>query len=74
MFKIGDVVMINPNWMLFNKDNRGIYNWRDYIGKIFIVDYIVPSTKSIILKGNYFFWAEYMLMKPSDSIRYLLEK
>lgn len=72
MFKVGDIVEVNPNWQDIDHDNHGITNWRDYLGHRFTVCR-VWATGSVSLKGNPYFWSSYML-RYSHSIKRLLEE
>lgn len=70
-FKVGQLVQINPNWDR-KKGNYGIDCWRDYVNKIFEIDW-VRCSKDYYLKNNIFTWPGYMLMPANEkSIQYLL--
>lgn len=65
MFKVGDVVEINPNWK--EKDtgygNYGISQWKEHLGETYIIEYV--GTEDLILAGSPFIWPQYMIRHKS---------
>lgn len=68
MFKIGDIVRINPNWESSypEKDSFGITDWHRYIGKTYAIEGIQSSpdntTYFLTKDATGYFWPEYMLV------------
>lgn len=73
MFKVGDMVEVNPNWV---KDPNygccGISDWMNYVGKVFTITCVLPHT--CYLKGSAYIWPHYMLMPASETIKHLIER
>lgn len=69
--KVGDEVIINPNWDK-SKGDCGIIYWKDYIGRKFIIEQVGSST--YILRKFPYIVPRYMLMPMNGTIRGKLMK
>lgn len=74
MFKVGDIVEVNPNWETKNPrcDCYGIDCWMNYVGKVFTITRV--SIDVCHLKGSPYCWPDYMLMPAKGTIKHLIER